>query len=245
MPKLKDMEQTNLVGPGNYSFSAVRQENLGATEYTVVSLVLDVSGSVANYADELLKTQKAIVDACKKSPRADNLLLRIVHFNDNLEEIHGFKPLPDIDTNSYPALRPDGYTALVDAVDTSVQATIEYASDLAQNDFAVNAAVYIVTDGDDNSSKCTNKSVKDRIQQAVKSEDMESIIVVLVGITGGNAQLQAYLDKFQSEVGITQYVDIGDATPQKLAKLVNFVSKSVSSQSSALGSGSASAPLQF
>ena len=245
MPKLMTDEVTNLVGPGNYTFSAVRPENLQATEYTVVSLVLDISGSVESFKDELLKTQKAIVDACKKSPRADNLLLRIVHFNQNLQEIHGFKALPDIDPNGYPKISPDGYTALVDAADTAVQATIEYAKDLAENDYAVNAAVYIVTDGMDNASKRTNKSIRDRIKAAQKSEDLESIIVVLVGITGGDASVKKYLDDFQQEVEITQYVEIDDASPQKLAKLANFVSKSISSQSSALGTGSQSVPLNF
>lgn len=245
MPKLLDMEQTNLVGPGNYSFSAIRPEHLGATEYTVVSLVLDISGSVASFADELLKTQKAIVDACKKSPRADNLLLRVVHFNSSINEVHGFKALADIDLGSYGTIHPDSMTALIDAADTSIQATLEYAKDLSKNDYDVNAAIYIVTDGMDNVSKRTANSIKQRILESQKSEDLESLIVVLVGITGGDSKVQQYLDHFQSGVGITQYVDMGEATPQKLAKLANFVSKSISSQSSALGSGSASVPLQF
>jgi len=244
MPRL-DGEKVDLVGPGGYFFSGVRPEQLDATEYTVVSLILDISGSVTDYADELLKTQQAIVDACRKSPRADNLLLRVVHFNDDLHEIHGFKQLADVNPSDYKTIRPDGCTALFDATDTGIQATIEYAKDLSANDYFVNAAVYVVTDGDDNRSKRTKKSIGDRIKEAQKSEDMESIIVVLVGVTGNNAGLKSYLDDFQKEVGITQYIDIGDATPQKLAKLANFVSKSISSQSSSLGSGSASVPLNF
>ena len=40
-------------------------------------------------------------------------------------------------------------------------------------------------------------------------------------------------------------MDIGDATPGKLAKLANFVSESVSSQSQALGSGAPSETLNL
>jgi len=72
---------------------------------------------------------------------------------------------------------------------------------------------------------------------------IESLIVVLVGI---NAQtFNAKLAVFQQDAGLTQFVDAGDATAQRLAKLAQFVSKSISSQSQALGSGAPSQPLQF
>jgi hypothetical protein len=41
----------------------------------------------------------------------------------------------------------------------------------------------------------------------------------------------------RSEVGITQFIDAGDATKGKLAKLAAFVSQSISSTSQALGTG--------
>ena len=68
MPRLMATDDdmvVDLAGPGNFSFSAVRIENLGATEYTLGTLVIDITGSVANFADELLEMLKKIVDACK------------------------------------------------------------------------------------------------------------------------------------------------------------------------------------
>lgn len=244
MPKL-NMDTIQLSGVGNFQFSAVRPEDLGATEYTLVSLVLDVSGSVDSWKDELLKTEKAIVGACKKSPRSDNLLLRIVHFGSNINEIHGFKPLSEINEDDYKNIKIDGLTALFNATDTSIQATIQYAKDLTENDYICNACIYVVTDGDNNISGRTAADIKKRITQAIKSECLESIIVVLVGITGGNHMLLQYLEDFQKDADITQFVDIGDATPQRLAKLAGFVSKSISSQSQSLGTGSASQPFAF
>ena len=47
------------------------------------------------------------------------------------------------------------------------------------------------------------------------------------------------------EAGLSQFVDAGDATPQRLAKLAQFVSQSISLQSRALGSGAPSQPLTF
>jgi hypothetical protein len=75
------------------------------------------------------------------------------------------------------------------------------------------------------------------------------LITVLVALQDPaldyNDEIVASLERFQKEAGIDQFVDIGDATPQKLAKLANFVSQSISSQSQALGTGAASQQLQF
>ena len=98
MPKLMAQDDTqviNIAGPGTFQFSAVRIENLGATEYTLATIVCDISGSVMRFADELLNCIKAIVEACQKSPRAENLLLRLLLFNDDLVEIHSKVPFQD------------------------------------------------------------------------------------------------------------------------------------------------------
>jgi hypothetical protein len=87
------METGRVPGPGTFEFSGVRPEKLGATEYTLVTVVVDETGSVSAFADELLRCVRAIVEACASSPRADNLLLRLVTFNDRVAEIHGFRPL--------------------------------------------------------------------------------------------------------------------------------------------------------
>lgn len=47
------------------------------------------------------------------------------------------------------------------------------------------------------------------------------------------------------DAGFTQYVEVDNATDAKLAKLADFVSRSVSSQSQALGSGGPSKALTF
>ncbi len=83
MPKMMaatDDQIINIPGAGGFQFSAVRIEDLGATEYTLVTIVCDISGSVIPFADSLLECIKSIITACQKSPRAENLLIRLLHF---------------------------------------------------------------------------------------------------------------------------------------------------------------------
>jgi len=237
-------------GPGAFQFSAVRVEHLGASEYTLVTIVLDISGSVYNFADELLKMVKTVVEACKKSDRAENLMIRYLTFNQNIMEMHGFRLLKDIDPNDYEELRPDGYTALYDASYDAIGATIDYSSRLVDDyEFDVNGAVYIITDGMNNRGNMTPKSIKDKVAGALAHEKIESLITVLVGLQDPQnswaTEVKVHLETFVSDAELSQFVDAGDATAGKLAKLANFVSQSVSSQSQSLGTGAPSASLTF
>lgn len=246
MPILTDqnMEEFEIPGAtGNFKFSAIRADELGATEYTLVTLVIDITGSVFSFANELLKCTKEIVESCRKSPRADNLMIRFVVFNEEVYEIHGFKFLDMINTDDYLPFNCEGMTALYDATYSSIGATLKYSENLISQDFDVNACVFIVTDGDDNRSSCTPGMVAELMADAIKGEKIESLISILIGVNA--KEFLHHLDIFKRDGKLTQFIDAGTATPGKLAKLAGFVSKSVSSQSQALRSGSQSQPLTF
>ncbi len=223
----------------NFQFSGTRTEHLGATEYTLATIAVDLSGSVCGFENDLRNCLVVAVEACKKSPRANNLLLRVVTFStmhqNGIEEIHGFKPLSEIDTTQYPQFQPGGGTPLNDAVFSGVGATNAYAKKLMDQDFLVNGIVFAITDGSDTSSSTSPSFIKQEIARARSAEEIESMVSVLIGIN--SASYSATLSKFQSAAGLDQYIDAGDATKGKLAKLANFVSQSVSSQSQSLGTG--------
>ena len=230
----------------NYKFSATKIDSLGATEYTLVTLVNDASGSVYTYAKDMEKCMKTVLGACKKSPRAENLMLRVVTFNHDLNEVHGFKLLNTIkDTDYDNSLQPNGDTALFDAVQSSVETTKLYAEKLHDQDFSVNAIIFIITDGEDNSSRASASSVKKAVTDAMKDECLEQITVVLIGVRAVDVGVIDYLQNFQKDANLNQFVDIGEASPSKLAKLANFISRSVSSTSQALQNGTSSSLLTF
>ena len=230
------MEAGKIAG-STFGFTGIGLHRLGATEYTLVDIVVDITGSVSDFKDELLACLKTAVSSCQKSPRSENLLLRVTTFNSavGIVELHGYMPLSEINVDDYKPLDPDGYTNLFDATYQAVGASIQYGQKLMENDFLCNAIVYVITDGDDNRSKMTPKMVGQVLEDARKTEKLESIVSILIGV---NAQSYRHkLEAFQIEAGLTQYVDVSDASKGKLAKLAGFISQSVSSQSQAVGTG--------
>lgn len=238
---------TQLQTPSNYRFSGVSIDQLGATEYTLASMVVDVSGSVQGFKLDLERSLKTIAGSCKSSPRCDNLMLRLLSFSNNVSEVHGFRLLSDIKSNEYDnSLSPMGGTALFDAVMNAVEATGEYGKLLVDQEFQANGVIYVVTDGCDNSSTSTPNSIKKALDRISKEEKLQSIAVILIMVGYSDSNIKRELDSFKSKANITQFVDMTDlfakASPEKaLAKLAGYISKSISSTSQALASGSSTA----
>lgn len=240
--KLIGNDMTTAVVAG-FHFSAVRPESLGAPEYTLVTLVVDKTGSVAPFASQLAAVKRAVVEACGKSPRSEYLLLRLVEFNTTVDEVHGFLPLSQIDTSQYKTPDCTGLTALHDATFSAVSATNAYGKTLSDQDYLVNGIVFIVTDGSDNRSRTTAQDVRKELDRGRSSEALESLRTVLIGVNAAS-EAQA-LQAFQRDAGLDQFEDVADATPARLAKLADFVSRSISAQSQSLGTGGPSQALTF
>ena len=242
-----DMEVKTIAG-SNYGFSAQKIDSLtGASEYTLVTIVVDVSGSVTGFGQDIEEAVKTVVRACQKDKRVDNLMLRVVYFNTKVDEIHGFQLLSNCNDNLYNGtINPGGGTSLFDATYNSVKAMTDFGRDLTEQDYAVNSAVFVITDGDDNCSSVSVKMVADAITEAKTDEAVESIMPVLIGVnTDAASGLNRYLEDYRDNGGFQQYIAIADATANSLAKLANFISKSISSQSQALGTGGPSQSITF
>jgi uncharacterized protein YegL len=246
MPKFDNMESRQVPGT-HFGYTGTRLADLaGATEYTLCTLILDESGSTETFKTEMEKCIQEIVKACRYSPRADNLMLRLVAFGTNYREVHGFKLLQACNVQDYDGCyHSAGTTALFDATCDAIEATQDYAKSLSNNDYLCNACIFDLTDGMDNASKFNAKSVADAFAKCVKSEALESLVSVLIGVNIQDPTVSTYLKDFQTTAGFTQFVELKDASEKTLAKLAAFVSKSISSQSSALGSGGPSSSLTF
>lgn len=246
MPHITDGLQQHTLPTGTYGFSATGLDALGASEYTLVSVVVDVSPSVSPFLQELNRTVKAIIQACKYSPRADNLLVRVTKFSGWIDEVHGFKLLEYCNASDYDkCLQCGSATALYDAAENGITATGAYAGDLSRQNFGVNGIVFVLTDGEDNSSTLPMTAVKKAIAAIQKDESLESLTTVLVGVNVKDPSMASYLRSFYQTAGFTQYVEIEEADAFTLARLADFVSRSIASQSQVLGTGGAVPSLTF
>lgn len=239
MPKYgTDVEmQTHTLG-GGFSFSAVGMKRLGASEYTLVGIDVDVTGSTSGFEQGLHDALEASVLSLQRSPRAANLLVRVAQFNDSIgvQEVHGFKPLSEIDiTTAYPPFQSAGMTNLIDAAFSSISAIEGYGAQLVASDYNVNGIAIFITDGYDNRSKMSPASIRAKTDELRKNEKLESMLTILVGVNA--ADYRATLESFQKNAGIDKYIAMDDVSPSSMAKLAGFIAQSVSSQSQALGTG--------
>ena len=249
MPVLVDPDlESRKIPLGKYGYTAARIDDLGASEFTLVVLISDVSSSVADFQTTLESCIKEILQGCEKSPRADNLLVMHIQFARTVIETHGFRPLTNCVLTDYDnVLQVGGSTSLYDAWMFALSALGDYAKHLDNNEFKVNGLIACITDGDDNTSSFGADDVKKVIANINKQESLESLMSILIGVNIQNTQSEkdhftSRLTEFKDAVGITQYEEISDTSAKTFAKLAKFVSQSVSSQSQSLGTGGASQP---
>ena len=234
------------IGGTTYNFSATRIDELGATEWTLVGIVADVSGSVAPFRGAIEACIKEVVCSCRHSPRADNMMLRMVHFDDAVQEIHGFRPLTQCHVGDYTgSVKTGGTTALFDAAHNVVESIRMYGQDLVEQDFEANAILFVITDGGDNASSLGADDVRRALADTITSEALDSMVSILVGVNVNNQNLSKYLNSFKDKAGFTAYIELADAHEATLAKLANFVSKSIRTQSQSLNTGAAPASLSL
>jgi uncharacterized protein YegL len=236
---------THTLAASNFNFSATRISDLGATEYTLVTVAADTSSSVSGFSKEIERCIQEVVRACQTSPRSDNLMMRLVTFSSTLTEAHGFRPLSTCAVDGYrDAVRCGGMTALFDAASSCVESIGAYGKTLCDADFDVNAIAVVITDGMDNASSFDADHLRAEISRVRAAEHVESLVTILVGVNVQDPMLDAYLQQLARDAGFDQYLPLQDARAATLAKLAQFVSRSISAQSMALGSGVSQA-LQF
>ena len=261
MGKSTSLVQNTVSG---FEFSGVDADHLkeNAMEYTLATVLLDLSGSVNGWEPKLEECIQMIVKCCRKCPRADNLLLRLVTFNSNTSEVHGFVKLMDINPADYKGkFYANGQTALNDALLNAIESTSDYGVELDEkaNIFS-NAVIYCITDGDENASVlssvgCGNSDPKEFAQKKIakaidkirKDEIIESVKVVLIGIADPKTQrgqeVIPMLEQLKKNANIDEFYAVGDLSAGTLAKISGFVSHSTSSSSQALYTGGPSKPI--
>jgi hypothetical protein len=248
MPIFNDDDAASFQAAGSgFKFSGVNVKNLlGASAYTLVGLVADVSSSVHDFAAEIEGCIVNSLKGCQDSPQVDNLLVRFTTFASRVTEQHGYRLLADCHLANYKGvIKPGGTTALYDAATDMAGSLTTYGKTLTDDEYTVNGIIVILTDGEDVGSTFKAHHVKEQINAARRSESLESLTVILIGVNVTDPRISQFLQAFKDEAGIDQYVEAKDASPKTFSRIAGFISKSVSSTSQSVGSGGPSQPITF
>jgi len=232
---------------GSFKFSYVVPDELGETEYCLVTILFDVTGSVAPFAKAMRDALILSIKDLQKHPKSYNVLLRFVTFGLNgVVEVFGYKELHAIDFDKdIPVFRCDGRTPLFDAFGSAIASFNSYSEDLTKKDFDTNGIIICITDGDNNDSHTfkTAESVGEALKNSSKIEVSKGgLTTILIGVNLQDKYFKDKLENFQKEAGIDAFRDIKDVRDGSVAHLAGFISQSVSSQMNYVGTSSRSVP---
>jgi uncharacterized protein YegL len=240
--------QNFMLPGGGFGYQGLNIDDLTSFENTIATGLLDESGSTEPFARQMELAVKEIIRSLRHCSAADKLIYRHCHFDTNFKEVHGFKPLGDCHEDDYDGCwAGGGQTALYNSCDLVLRATLDYAEQQAAKRYMVNGFVYILTDGRNyllSGKSLSEDDVKATLARCIASEALESLMTILIGVNN-DPGIRRDLEAFQKHVGFSQFIPIEEANEKSLAKLANFVSQSIQSQSQALGSGGPSQSLTF
>lgn len=250
MPKIRIGTDEKFAQSGNFGYSGAKLTHLadvGGAEFTLVTILSDVSSSVSPFKVEMEACLRASITELKewanKAGKENAVMLRWVTFASQVVEQHGFRLLSECDPDDY-RLDVGGTTACFEATTKALWATGDYAQKLAEADWLVNALALVITDGLEypGDRNFELSGVKDALTaMRNRHESIESHVGILVGVnTAGSDDVKAYLAKFEAQAGFDHMRTIEEATADGLADLTQLIVSSVSSQSQGIGSGGAS-----
>lgn len=196
-------------------------------------VVTDVSPSISNYVDAMNTASRDVfMQELKNSHRKNDILIKNITFCEKVEHKSGFLPILNLQ-DDYLDVKPQGRsTALYQAVDEAVSHAVSYREDLEAQGIEVRTTIFIITDGEDNSSSLQSlNSIKAQINALRSNEAWASTFTInMLGVGNEPTFRRACIDmglnpdKCLSTIG---------ATAKEIRAQMGVVSQSVSSSAGA------------
>lgn len=196
-------------------------------------VVTDVSPSIDSYVDAMNTASRDVfMQELKNSHRKNDILIKNITFCEKVEHKSGFLPITNL-SDDYLDVVPQGRgTALYQAVDEALTHAISYREDLEAQGIEVRTTVFIITDGEDNSSALKSAdNVKQHVAALRSNEAWASTFTInMLGVGNEPTFRRACVDmglnpdKCLSTIG---------ATAKEIRAQMGVVSQSVSSSAQA------------
>ena len=210
----------------NLNFNNFDPDQIQVEETINCVFVVDVSPSIGRYVGDLNNAFNDFVQTMQQSHVHDRLFVSIVEFDENVRVRSGFQPIIGVPVTNFV---PQGSgTALYDAVLAGIKNAVDYRTNLESTGINVKTLIFIITDGEDNSSaRRAADSVKAQLAD-IKSNEANtfSFTTILFGV--GN---QARFEEAQNNMGIEHLAKVGD-TGKEIKKMISFISSSISKSAS-------------
>jgi len=209
----------------NLDFGNFNPEEIEVDETINAVFVVDTSYSVSTYINELNTAFNDFTESMQKSHVADKLFVSIVEFDKNVRVSSGFRPVTSIPIMDF-SKNLGAWTSLYDAVHTGLKNALDYRENLENSGVETKTLLFVITDGEDNSSSNPPSKVKNVISKLNKEEKSAfSFTSVLFGLGD-----QANFEKAQKDMGIEHLAQIG-TSGDEIKRMIGFISQSISSVS--------------
>jgi len=209
----------------NLDFANFNPEDIDVDETINAVFVIDTSYSVSSYINDLNNAFNDFTDSMQTSHIADKLFVSIIEFSGDVKVTSGFRPVASIPHMDF-SKKLGGWTSLYDATYTGLKNALDYRENLENSGVETKTLLFIITDGEDNSSKNPAQKVKALIDKLKKEErNAFSFTTVLFGLGA-----QANFEKAQLDMGIEHLAQIG-TSGEEIKKMIGFISQSISSVS--------------
>ena len=138
-----------------------------STNTTEIAFILDRSGSMQSIAEATVDSFNSFLATQQKEHEELPARLTLVLFDTEFEVLYTSIPVPEIKKLDQPTYRPDGCTALLDAIGHTIEETGKRLAALDESSRPSTVIIAIQTDGLENSSKLYNHQ---KIQEMIKHQ---------------------------------------------------------------------------
>lgn len=131
----------------------VSPEDLLATEATIVTFVVDASGSMTEAQAAVVESLNESVLAMAESKQAEAITLSLITFSDEVSVVFANQPVDQVRSLTAADYVPNGMTALYDALLDALTGAMTYEERLLQTGISTKVIVVVFSDGANNASR--------------------------------------------------------------------------------------------
>jgi len=195
-------------------------EELETDDVTVVSLILDKSGSMSPHQATVRIAYDTLVSSLKGSKQAGSMIVSARCFATTSTLLYGFKKVEEVDPIGNNYIADGSSTALHDTMISALTDIKAYSQNLKNQGIRVKSIIVVFSDGEDNEAPRKAKDVKIIAEDLLKGEQYYLVYV------GYATDPSVDLKKVAGQIGFGNVL-ISQATESEIRKTMGLVSKSI------------------